>query len=348
MKIFFRADSSVDIGTGHVMRCLVLADLLRARGAEVAFVGRILPGDATALVENQGYRVHRLPLGKDALWQLDAMATRRAVREGVGVADWVVVDHYQLGEPWERSLRVQAHSVMVIDDLADRRHDCDLLLDQNYCDDEEKRYSDLLPARHALLRAEFHAAKRTLRKRYGNVRRVLVFFGGTDPTNETAKALEALASMNSRSFEVDVVEGGGNPFRAAIAETCRGMERVTYHCQVNNMAQLMVNADLALGAGGATTWERCFLGLPTLTVVTAANQRETTDALGRAGVTCNLGWHEDIAAATIADAIRRAIGMPASLVEMGSRAIEVMGGSDGPGQKDLLDLIEQRCRSRAG
>ncbi len=350
MKVFVRADSSVEIGTGHIMRCLVLADFLRTRGAEVAFVCRRLPGDACPLVEGKGYRVHRLPLGEDASRQADAEATVDALREAAGIVDWVVVDHYRLGETWERSLRRQAHNIMVIDDLADRRHDSDLLLDQNYYDDAEKRYLGLLPEncrrflgpRYALLREEFRAAKRTLRARDGTVGRVLVFFGGTDPTNETAKALVALASMSGRSFAVDVVVGSGNPFRMDIQETCRVMEGVAYHCQVDNMAQFIASADLALGAGGTTTWERCCLGLPTITVVTAANQGETTDALERAGVTWNLGWHEGVTAAMMAEAIRRGCREPAALLEMGRRAIGVMGGNDDAGQNALLDALEQR------
>lgn len=350
MKVFVRADSSVEIGTGHIMRCLVLADSLRARGAEVAFGCRSLPGDACHLVESKGYRVHRLPLGKDASWQLDAEATVGALREGVGIADWVVVDHYRLDESWERRVRLQARNIMVIDDLANRRHDCDLLLDQNYYDDAKNRYHGLLPEncrrffgpRYALLREEFHNARRVLRARDGTVGRVLVFFGGTDPTNETAKALEALALMSVRSFAVDVVVGSGNPFRVAIQETCRVMEGVAYHCQVDNMAQFMASADLALGAGGSTTWERCCLGLPAITVVTAANQSETTDALARAGVTWNLGWHEGVTAAMMAEAIRRGCRESAALLEMGRRAIEVLGGYDDAGQCALLDAMEQR------
>lgn len=350
MKVFVRADSSLEIGTGHIMRCLVLADSLRARGAEVTFVCRRLPGDACHLVESKGYRVCRLPLAEDATWQADAEATVDALREAVGMVDWAVVDHYRLDESWEHRVRLQAHNIMVIDDLANRRHDSDVLLDQNYFDDAENRYRGLLPEhcrrffgpRHALLREEFHNARRVLRTRDGTVGRMLVFFGGTDPTNETAKALEALASMRGRSFAVDVVVGSGNRFRRAIQETCQVMEGVACHCQVDNMAQFMASADLALGAGGSTTWERCCLGLPAITVVTAENQSETTAALARAGVTWNLGWHESVTAAMMAEAIRRGCRESAALLEMGRRAIGVMGGYDDAGQGVLLDAMEQR------
>lgn len=349
MRVVVRADSSVGIGTGHIMRCLALADSLRARGAEVVFVCRNLLGDSCQQVESKGYRVHRLPLGEKASWQADAEATTNALREAVGVVDWVVVDHYRLDELWERRLRLQARNIMVIDDLADRGHDCDLLLDQNYYDDAVERYSGLLPEtcrtflgpRYALLREEFHAARRALRARDGTVKRLLLFFGGTDPTNETAKALESLVLMGDRDFAVDVIVGNGNPARTSIQETCLHMDGVEYHCQVENMAQFIAGADLALVAGGSSTWERCCLGLPAITVVTAANQIETAIALERAGVIWNLGWHEIVTPAMMAEAIWRGCREPAVLLEMGMGAVEIMGGCDGAGQRALFDTIEQ-------
>lgn len=212
-----------------------------------------------------------------------------------------MVDSYALDHKWEKFLRPHVNKIMVIDDLANRAHDCDLLLDQNYYRDIEHRYDGLLPLtcrkllgpEYALLRPEFHQAKKNLRKRDGKIRRILVFFGGSDPSNETKKALQAIKLLNRPEIAVDVVVGAGNPHREEIKQICSEMPNTTYYCQVENMAELMAAADLAIGAGGVTTWERLYLELPTIAIAVAENQVETLEALGEAEMVWYLGiWSE--------------------------------------------------------
>ena len=189
-------------------------------------------------------------------WQQDATETLAALGETQPA--WLIVDHYALDLRWESILRPRVGKIMVIDDLADRPHDCELLLDQNLYQDMETRYDPLVPAtcakllgpKYALLRPEFAQARKNLRQRDGQVMRILVFFGGVDPTNETAKAIHALASIADRQFAVDVVVGSGNPHKQQIENLCAEHEGFHYHCQVDNMAELMAAADLAIGAGG--------------------------------------------------------------------------------------------------
>jgi UDP-2,4-diacetamido-2,4,6-trideoxy-beta-L-altropyranose hydrolase len=212
----------------------------------------------------------------------------------------LVVDSYALDSKWARYLRPYVNKIMIVDDLANRPLDCDLLLDQNYYKNLESRYDGLVPShcrkllgpKYALLRPEFHQAKKNLRKRDGKVRRILVFFGGSDPTNETVKALEAIKLLNRQEIAVDVVVGAANLCREEVKELCNQMPNTTYHCQVENMAELMAAADFAIGAGGATTWERLYLELPMIVIAVAENQVEMLEALGEAGVVKYLGlWH---------------------------------------------------------
>jgi len=226
MKIFVRADASVQIGTGHVMRCLTLADELRGRDAEIVFVCREFAGNLCGYIEEKGYVVHRLPVsdapdqgvGADlkhaawlgADWQTDGGQVEEIIKRLAAPLDWLIVDHYALDERWEEYLRPYVKKIMVIDDLADRAHDCDLLLDQNFYENLESRYDGLVSAwckkllgpKYALLRPEFREARKNLRKRDGHVKRIMIFFGGSDPANETTKALEAIRMLKRPDIAV--------------------------------------------------------------------------------------------------------------------------------------------------
>lgn len=325
-SIIIRADASVQMGTGHVMRCLTLAESLAKRGAAVSFLCRELAGNLCDHIEARGFRTFRLAPGAD-----DAGATEEILEELK--PDWLVVDNYALDAAWESRMRPLAGRIMVIDDLADRRHDCDLLLDQNYYADLESRYLGLVPEtcrlflgpRHALLRPEFPEARSAMAERTGTVTRVLVFFGGSDSTNETGKALEALARFKEKALSADVVVGASNPRKELIREQCAALPGVAFHCQVPNMAHFMADADFAFGAGGTATWERCFLGLPAAAIVLARNQLEVIRAVEGAGALRNLGWHQEVTAGRILEELEWAVANPAALKKMGIRAQTLMG-----------------------
>ena len=263
---------------------------------------------------------------------------------------WLIVDHYALDKRWEGQMRPFTGKIMVIDDLADRPHDCDLLLDQNLYKGMERRYEGLVPdhcerllgPRYALLRPEFAAARRTLRHRDGRVRRILVFFGGSDLSNETAKALEAIRLLNRSDIAVDVVVGASNAKGDMIREICQRMPNTCFHLQVENMAELMALADLAIGAGGTTTWERCYLGLPTIVLVLADNQREVAEAMSAAGAIRNVGWHADVTSTGLAEALRMAMASPDFLNAMSERCFAIMGG---PGAASGVECISDRLKN---
>ncbi len=363
MRVFIRTDSSTQIGSGHVMRCLTLADVLHDRGADVSFVCSDLPGNLSDLIERKGFRVHKLTyvetinnesdkpayttnrLGID--WQLDADETITILCNSLQPIHWLIVDHYALDSNWECRIRAYVKRIMVIDDLADRIHDCDLLLDQNLYKDMEARYEGLVPdhcwkllgPEYAILRREFIEARQKLRNRDGSVKRILVFFGEIDPTNETSKALEALRILDRSDILVDVVSGVNNPHRAQIQRLCSQMPNTRFRCQVDNMAQLMSAADLALGAGGTTTWERCFLGLPSIIMVIAQNQYEVARAVANAGAAWNLGWSTRVDIEHLSREIERAISDPDAMREMSGVATSLMGHGSSNGMQLLVDTL---------
>ncbi len=310
MKVCIRTDASATIGSGHVMRCIALAEKLRSQNAEVRFVCREFPGDYTEKLRKNGFVVERLAsstgvrlesqlkyahwLGVD--WETDAEQTLSVLAADSPV-DWLVIDHYAIDKRWEKRLRAKARYMLVIDDLADRPHDCDILLDQNRISEKEKSYRGLVPSNckillgpfYALLRSEF-AEKRTHRpaRRDGKIT-VLVFWGGVDRSNQTRKTLEALKEIDIGEVSVSVVVGKNNPHRSLVEEMCRGMERTSFHFDVDNMVDLIFEADIAAGAPGVSSWERCCLGLPAVMASVAENQVSVGETLNARGAGVYLG-----------------------------------------------------------
>ena len=310
MKVAIRADASVDIGTGHVMRCLTLARALQENAAQVEFICRDLPGHMAELIQREGFTVQLLPVDVDKQGRRSPALAESLSHQWLTVSaeqdvkqtreillrqdhwDWLVVDHYGIDEFWEQQQRDIVDKIMVIDDLADRRHDCDILLDQNHYADMETRYlgkvpkhcKQLLGSRYMLLRQEFLQQRKKLKRSAGRVKRIMVFFGGVDYKNETAKALAALQTLNITDISIDVVIGTSNPHRENLAALCEDFDNAVLHVQVNNMAELMAHADLCIGGGGTATWERCSLGLPALAWAIAENQQKLLADSATAGL----------------------------------------------------------------
>lgn len=289
LQVAFRVDASQQIGTGHAVRCLTLAKGLAKQGANITFVARHMPNYLLELITSQGFSLsilngdgQQLDELSHANWletsqQQDADETISILANSAW--DWLIVDHYALDIRWERALRSSVKKIMVIDDIADRNHDCDILLDQNYYVDMDVRYNNKVPAncqvlvgpKYALLREEFVEARKTTKPRDGIVKRILVFFGGVDAKNYTGLAINALSTLKEYQFEVDVVIGSSHPNKYDIISSCK-LNGYLCHIQTNKIAELMTNADLTIGAGGSATWEKCCLSLPSMVIATADNQ----------------------------------------------------------------------------
>ncbi|WP_411976620.1 UDP-2,4-diacetamido-2,4,6-trideoxy-beta-L-altropyranose hydrolase [Sulfitobacter faviae] len=310
MRVVFRADASVAIGTGHVMRCLTLANALRARGMSCQFVTRNLPGHLGALIAERGFAVtllevpsgptpsgppdHAAWAGVD--WQHDLAETQAAI----DWADWLIVDHYAFDARWHAGLADSVKRVMVIDDLADRPHAAALLLDQNL-GREAQDYSGLLAGgcrrligpRYALLRPEFASNREAALERRGTSRlsNLMISMGGTDVADATSAVLRALAKADlPGDLRISVVMGSRAPALERVRTLAASMPLPTrVLVDVRNMAGLMADADLAIGAGGGSTWERCCLGLPAIMVETAANQAGAVTAMEEVGAAFGTG-----------------------------------------------------------
>jgi UDP-2,4-diacetamido-2,4,6-trideoxy-beta-L-altropyranose hydrolase len=308
MHIAFRADASFQIGTGHVMRCLTLAAALRESGARCTFICRPHNGHLLELIGQRGYSIVSLPsLVKvsdphvevsahtdwlDTDWKTDAQDTCEAL--GGARIDWLVVDHYALDQLWEQALRPHCKNLMVIDDLADRSHDCDVLLDQNlgrsaqdYDGFLKSHTLTFIGPRYALLRPEFAQLRNQSlsRRAQPQLKHLLITMGGVDRENETGRVLQALILCHlPLDLRITVVMGPHAPCLADVKQLAAQMPWTTkVLSSVNEMAQLMADSDLCIGAAGGTSWERCCLGLPTMLMVLATNQRAGAAALDRSG-----------------------------------------------------------------
>jgi UDP-2,4-diacetamido-2,4,6-trideoxy-beta-L-altropyranose hydrolase len=300
MQILFRVDASQQIGSGHFVRCLSLAAALRGHGATCTFLCRRVPAAYASMLHAYGIQLVHLPAegtnASGAVHPWLGVSQEHDVEESLSLLgearfDWLIVDHYALDARWERRFRHSAKAIMVIDDLADRQHDCDVLLDQNLYAEGQARYVGRVPEacriligpRFALLRHEFAEARVHARARSGEVRKILVFFGGTDIDAHTVVAVEALQRLRLRDVAVDVVIGAEHPRRTDLEAACATYGFVL-HVQTTRMASLMLSADLAIGAGGSATWERCCLGLPSIVFATAENQRKLVREAALAGI----------------------------------------------------------------
>lgn len=344
MVVFFRVDSSNLIGSGHLMRCLTLAQRYRKDGHSVAFVCRALEGNLASLVKKQDFQLHMLSAAEkdETLTGYDKWLTVTQERDAaetvaliqkMGKVNRLVVDSYAIDETWEKIVRPCTNEIFVIDDLANRRHDCDILLDQNYYLNKYERYMGLVPEhckmllgpKYALLRDEFYKAKEKRKPRDGQLHTILVFYGGVDATDETSKAIKALTSLKSNGelsqVEVAVIVGASNVRKDDIANLCHKLG-FRYLCQVNNMAELMAEADLMLGAGGSTTWERCFLGLPAIVTAVAENQFQICDDCAATGSIYYLGHWDEVSVEKIKMAIHK-INNPEIFLRMQKKMIDL-------------------------
>jgi UDP-2,4-diacetamido-2,4,6-trideoxy-beta-L-altropyranose hydrolase len=349
------------MGTGHLMRCLTLANALKEQGYIVHFACRGLKGNVSRFVEEQGHSLHLLPAPEGKLaaqpddikhaqwlevqWQQDSKETFEIIQNITGQIEWMIVDNYALDFRWENSLRQYVKKIMVIDDLADRKHDCDILLDQNYYPNLNVRYTEFLPfvcrtffgPKYAILRPEFLQERQNLHQRNGIVQRILIFFGGVDPSNETGKALKAIEILNRSDLNVDVIIGSSNPNKSDILDQCKSIHYITCHGYVKNMARLMAKADLAIGAGGTATWERCCLGLPSIIEIVAENQTALANGIEQTNAGHNCGVAQNVTPELIAETITKFIVSKKKLLDYSKAAFNLV---DGEGASRIVHAMQ--------
>ncbi|WP_137153227.1 UDP-2,4-diacetamido-2,4,6-trideoxy-beta-L-altropyranose hydrolase [Devosia sp. FKR38] len=310
MKFGFRADAALDIGAGHVMRCITLAQALSDRGAECTFICREHPGHLIEAIRTAGFGVTGLPVlersGTEkspyASWvgadtAVDASQSR-AIFDAQG-CNFIIADHYGLDAQWERAVS-PAGRIGIIDDLANRPHYSALLIDQTL-DRAAHSYAGLVPddcitlcgSSFAILRPQFAKARaRSLELRAGRAPgQILVSMGGIDRDNLTGRVLDVLTALPSDlEFRTTVVLGATAPWREAVTrQAATSRRKVEVLVNVADMAELLIQTDLAIGAAGSSAWERCCLGVPTVMAVTADNQTEIARAVAARGAALTAG-----------------------------------------------------------
>ncbi|MUL09197.1 UDP-2,4-diacetamido-2,4,6-trideoxy-beta-L-altropyranose hydrolase [Aliivibrio fischeri] len=298
MNIIIRADASIHIGSGHVMRCLVLAEALQEKAHNVSFVCRSQQGDMVNFIQERGFDVFSLdeiiPViqpnnSADYLGWLQCSTEEDASDFLLKIksADIVITDHYAIGKEWQSIVRDKLNCrIMAIDDL-EREHDADLVLDQTLGREKES-YSNikrvLTGTKYALLNSNFSALREQAYQRIvpqGNVK-ILVSMGGVDSPNATLAVLEKLSTLDNT--EVTVLLSPRAPHYISVNSFCQTKSNIKHIDFVSNMAQEMINHDVSIGAPGATSWERACLGLPSIIIPLADNQREICERLVEAKV----------------------------------------------------------------
>jgi len=341
-KVVFRVDASVQIGGGHAVRCAAVGDALLKRGVEVHFICRLLPGNFCDWLEKAGFVVVRLP--KEVKSLADDIHETQLVLAALEPVDWLVIDHYGIDVRWEAAFRSRTQNIMVIDDVVDRMHDCDLLLNQNYIRDGVGRYEDLVPSgchimvgpRYSLLRDGFRKGRDSLRARDGNVRNLLICFGATDPRGYTSAAMQAVSQVDNVYERIDVVTSSQNPRAAELREECALLTNTHFHSPAEDLIGLMKAADLALGAGGTMNWERACLGLPSIVIGIADNQRQGLESLIHDGIVLGQASMPDPDFETMAAWLVVAGNNPHLLQGLSSRSAKLV---DGHGPERVADAL---------
>ena len=310
MKIIFRVDSGLNIGSGHLQRCITLAQSL-SKGKKITciFVCRPHLGHMSKMVIDKNFKLLLLPDSSEVVNKNDCSswlgaspaedaAQTKAILMQNSVADFelLVIDHYAIDYVWQTIFVSPNIKVLVIDDLADRKHYCDFLLDQNIAPDYLNRYDLLVPDNcrkflgisYCLLQDQFFKSRKGIRPR-SSLKNLLIFFGGVDLENCTSKVLLALASVLPDFERIDVIVGQMNPNKKVVKSLCSESTNCIFHEQIDNMAEILSRADFSIGACGATTGERIFLGLPSIVFSVAQNQVEVSKNLHELGYVYYLG-----------------------------------------------------------
>ncbi|MBX2860046.1 MAG: UDP-2,4-diacetamido-2,4,6-trideoxy-beta-L-altropyranose hydrolase [Vampirovibrio sp.] len=342
-QIIFRADASVEIGTGHIMRCLTLAQALQQQGHHVQFICRQLPGNLIQWLQDEKQMpVHPLP--PDINLQTDADLTQAFLKDQS--VDWVVVDHYALDATWESVVKAATQNLMAIDDLANRSHEVDVMLNQNLMEKGPAAYQGWVPdtcqvlcgPQYALLRPVFASYRKPLPQKSAPPSHLLMSFGGSDPTGESLKAIQAVGPLTAEGITLETIVGLTNPRAQEINAMATQYANIHCYDYVDNMAQKMATAHLFIGAGGTTSWERCCLGLPSVILSLADNQTEICQSLHHVGAAHYLGVAHQTSAHDIQAAVMTYMNDPSALITMSNAASALV---DGQGCSRVIQVMRE-------
>lgn len=335
MNIIIRADASTQIGTGHVMRCLALAQAGQEQGWQVLFI--LASANKSSALESRlllnGMKVVYLSVEIGS--SEDAQQTMDFAQQFA--AQWIVVDGYNFGADYQKTIKCFGMSLLFIDDYGHAEYYyADLVLNQNISVHQDlyinrEPYTNLLlGTAYTLLRKEFRQWRKWHKKINSCASKILVTFGGSDPDNVTVKVIQSLLFV-SNNLEVIVVVGGSNPhykkLESFIESNTQSYLAISLQQNVNNMPELMAWADIAIAAGGSTNWELAFMGLPSIVITIADNQKAIAAELDRQGVIINLGWHQDVTIEQIVLVLRELIGDRHKREDMSQKGRKLVDGN---------------------
>ena len=338
-QFFIRADATEHTGTGHLMRCLALAQALRKAECDATFISVCKSNSLQKRLLDEGFQV--VLLNRSHPDRADWQATAKILQSHPN--SWVILDGYNFDSSYQRSIREAGYRLLVIDDMAHLdRYCCDVLLNQNinaerlhYFADEDTRF--LLGPHYVLLRNEFLNHSFLNRTIPDVARRLLVTLGGEDSDNQTSKVIQAIQRVKIDGFEATIVVGSAYSHIENLKAACQKSYvpiRLIHNAQ--NMAELMSFADIAVSAGGSTCWELIFMGLPALIIILADNQRLVAEGLEEAGVAVNLGWYEHVLPSDIGIALEKltvGVNARAKMTSLGRELV------DGKGTERLVSII---------
>ena len=349
MRIAFRTDGSTTIGIGHVMRCMALADAMEDAGAQVHFACRKLDTDISHRLRIRGFNVSSLPAPAGEVmttdttepahaiwagvpWELDAQQTIDALREWQ--PEWVVVDHYAFDARWHQMVKNELGTrIAVIDELADRNLLADLIIDQTPHPDYREKYRHHLQGSSAVILGGPRFA--LLGRSYSNaahyqpsadIRSIGIFMGGSDPGNFSSLAWHACREVAKFQGPIEIVTTKANPHRAELELLAQRDSNTSLSVDLPDLASFFVRHDLQIGAGGGSTWERCCVGAPTLTLVIADNQKSLIPQLAQLGAVATLPENTVINEQSIGQTVLQMTRDPSVRLALCQRSSQLVDG----------------------
>ena len=355
MRIVFRLDASVRIGNGHLARCLTLADEFKALGGEILFICRPESDKDYEILFATDYEVKLLQkktnteINKESYaswlsvdWEQDVNEVIQII-DGID-ADLLIVDHYGIDARWHNKVRDYCKKIFIIDDLADRYLDCDFLLNSSFVNEDKdykkfisrKDYVSFLGSNYALIKPKFNNLRLQAKKKReytSSIQEILIFMGSMDPDNYSSLAIHAINQVDwKQSVRVNCILDSNSPSLEKVSNDIESLELdVSIHSNIGDMEKLIYNADLAIGSGGNSMWERCVLGLPSLLTSIAPNQQRNIKGITESGAACFWGSTKDLL--TSLDSYNKDIS---PLISMQEKAFSLC---DGLGSKRITESI---------
>jgi UDP-2,4-diacetamido-2,4,6-trideoxy-beta-L-altropyranose hydrolase len=344
--LIIRADATPDIGTGHVMRCLALAQAWQENGGDVVFISRCESETLRKRITAEGFGFSSLdkfhPDPSDIEFTLAVLSKLKI--QTPKLETWIVIDGYHFDADYQKKIKDAGYKILWIDDYGHATHyHADLILNQNISADSSvyanrASYTQLLMGtRYALLRREFKRWREWHREHPPAARKVLVTLGGGDPDNVTVKVVKAMQRIDLPGLEARIVSGPANPHLALLKNEIAPASNMQLLLNAANMPELMAWADIAIAAGGSTNWELAFMGLPSIIFVLAGNQHEIAKGLHSVGSAINLGWYDQVTNDEIVHSIvslLNSIQLRSHMSEVGRRLV------NGEGTEKVLNALQ--------